>query len=143
MSRNIRVSLKVDLTKYGKGLVPGTEGYTIEPCGIWSRNNDNFVSVCFPGVKTLDVLWTSLEIIDDQYLEEISTLKKEQVEELKSATNIIKYVGPRGGFRHLRYNYTTKDGCKCSTSIGFKKDAEEKIKIFERLGISVKTIVID
>ena len=38
---------------------------------MWSRANDNFVTVCFPNVATLDVLWKSLEIIDEEYLKRV------------------------------------------------------------------------
>ena len=68
MKDRINVRLKVDLTQYLKGLIVGSEGYTIGNYGIWSRANDNFTGVHFPGIGSLDVLWSSLEIIDEEYL---------------------------------------------------------------------------
>lgn len=56
MNKKIKVKLKVNLEKYGEGLKEGTIGYTVGEYGMWSKSNDNFVGVCFPGIKTLDVL---------------------------------------------------------------------------------------
>ena len=67
MEEQIKVKLLVDLTRYADGLVEGLEGYTVGSKGMWSRANDNFVTVCFSNIATLDVLWKSLEIIDEEY----------------------------------------------------------------------------
>lgn len=99
MHERIQVRLKVDLTQYLKGLVAGSEGYTIGNFGIWSRDSDNFTGVHFPGIGSLDVLWSSLEIIDQKYLEKMEIQRKQRLEEYKSAKNIVKYVGPRGGIQ--------------------------------------------
>ncbi|MBZ9691252.1 hypothetical protein ACTFIN_08745 [Clostridium cagae] len=53
---NIAVKLTTDLTKYGKDLVPGIKGITVGQKGIWSRCNNNFISVKFENNITLDVL---------------------------------------------------------------------------------------
>lgn len=142
MERNIKVRLTTDLTKYNKSLVPGVEGYTIGKYGIWSRGSDRFIGINFPGITTLDVLWESLEIIDKKYLEEISCREHELLDELKSATDVVKYIGPRGGFRYLSYSYTDKNGIHVSASNGFKNSAEELIKIFESYGIKIETRVL-
>jgi len=139
MEKRIKVKLKTDLSKYTSGLQPGVEGYTISQYGIWSRGSDRFIGVCFPGIATLDVLWESLEIIDKEYLEEIALHNKKHMEELKSAQNVIKYVGPKGGFRHLSYEYTTVEGNRSHASNGLKSEAERLIKIFEEYGIKVET----
>lgn len=68
MEEQIKVKLLVDLTKYADGLVEGSQGYTIGSKGMYSRANDNFVTVCFPKIATLDVLWKSFKIIDEEYL---------------------------------------------------------------------------
>ncbi|NFH78662.1 hypothetical protein FDA09_04485 [Clostridium botulinum] len=135
---NIAVKLITDLTKYGKGLVPGIKGITVGQKGIWSRCNDNFISVKFENDITLDVLWSGLEIIDDDYLKTIAEDEKKLLEELKSAKNIVKSVGPRGGFRYLCYEYITLDGSKSNKSIGLKKEADKLLELFSKYNLNVK-----
>lgn len=139
MERQIKVKLKTDLSKYAQGLLPGAEGYTIGQYGLWSRGSDRFIGVCFPEIATLDVLWNSIEIIDKDYLEESALLEKRQMEELKSAQNVVMYVGPKGGFRHLSYQYKSLDGISNSVSIGSRSKAERLIGIFNQYGIDVET----
>ncbi|MBU3131948.1 hypothetical protein J1C67_19140 [Clostridium gasigenes] len=95
---NIKVELKTDLTKYGEGLITGIKGITIGQQGTWSRSNDNFITVKFENNIILDVLWNSLEIIDEEYLQKLSKTKTTYLKELKTATNIIKTIGPKGGY---------------------------------------------
>ena len=143
MNQGIKVRLKVDLTKYRPGLVSGTEGTTIGTYGMWSRGSDRFVGVHFPGKGTLDVLWESLEIIDEEYLKRAEEEKNKHLKELKSAKDVVKYVGPRGGFRHLSYTYTDSNGIQVHTSNGFRKDADKLIAFFEKHKIPVITKIID
>ena len=96
IEKGTKVKLTVDLTQYAKGLVAGTEGITAGQQGMWSRGSDRFVTVRFPGITTLDVLWDSLEIIDEEVLKEMDRQKKLFVENLKSAKDVTLYVGPRG-----------------------------------------------
>jgi hypothetical protein len=138
MNDRIQVRLKADLTQYLKGLVAGTEGYTIGNYGIWSRANDNFTGVHFPGVGTLDVLWSSLEIIDKEYLEEMERLRKQRLEEYKTARDIVKYVGPRGGFKGLSFEYTDSNGIKVHYSNGFKQESEKLIEYFKELNLKIE-----
>lgn len=105
MEEKIKVKLLVDLTRYADGLVEGSEGYTVGNNGLWSRANDNFVTVCFPEIATLDVLWKSLEIIDEEYLKRAEESNKEWKEQLKSAKDVELHLGPRGGFRSLQFKY--------------------------------------
>ena len=77
IEKGMKVKLTVDLTQYAKGLVAGTEGITAGQQGMWSRGSDRFITVRFPGITTLDVLWDSLEIIDEEVLKEIDHQKKE------------------------------------------------------------------
>ncbi|WP_252247193.1 hypothetical protein [Clostridium sp. ZBS4] len=79
---NIAVKLTTDLTKYGKGLVPGIKGVTVGQKEIWSRCNDNFISVKFENNITLDVLWSGLEIIDEDYLKTIAENEKNYLKNL-------------------------------------------------------------
>lgn len=138
MDRHIKVKLNTDLSKYGKGLLPGIEGYTVGEYGIWSRGSDRFIGVCFPGIATLDVSWESLEIIDNEYLEEIALLRQKRVTELKNARNVIKYVGPKGGFRYISYEYTSDNGITTHVSNGSKSDADKLIEIFNQYKINVE-----
>lgn len=138
MKKRIKVKLIADLSKYAPGLLPGVEGYTIGEYGRWSRGSDRFIGVCFPEIATLDVLQESIEIIDKEYLEEATLRQKKQIEELKSARNVIMYVGSRGGFRHLSYEYTSVDGISVHVNNGFKDKAEKLIEIFKQYGINVE-----
>lgn len=137
MKKRIKVKLIADLSRYSPGLLPGVEGYTTGEYGRWSCGSDRFINVCFPGIAILDVLWKSIEVIDGEYLEEVELLQIEQMKELKSAKNVIMYVGPKGGFRHLSYEYTSIDGHTVHASNGFKNEAERLIEIFKQYGINV------
>lgn len=142
-SKGIKVALKVDLTKYRSGLVSGTEGTTVGTYGMWSRGSDRFIGVHFPGKGTLDVLWDSLEIIDEEYLKRVEERRNTHLEELKSATRVVKHVGPRGGFINLSYTYTNSNGSLIHVSKGFRKEADELIDFFERNGIEVIIKTVD
>ena len=142
MTKHIKVRLKCDLTKYIPNLVEGSEGYTVQISGIWSRASDRFVGVNFPGKGTLDVLWESLEIIDMEYLAEKKERERKRLEELKTAYDVVKYVGPRGGFKYLSYTYLDLNGIKNHTSNSSKKEAEKLIKIFEDYEIKIIEKVI-
>jgi hypothetical protein len=137
LGERIQVKLKVDLSKYLKGLVAGTEGYTIGTYGMWSRGNDNFIGVHFPGIGSLDVLWSSLEIIDEKYLKEVELQKKQRMEEYKTAQDIIMCVGPRGGFKGLRFVYTDMNGITVNQWVAFKPEADRLIEYFNELKLPI------
>lgn len=137
MMEKIKVRLKVDLTKYGKGFKEGIEGYTIGEYGMWSRGSDRFIGVHFPDAGTLDVLWESLEIIDEDFIKRREQEKEVFLEKLKTVEEAIKYIGPRGGFRSLYY-YSKELG---HVSLYFKEEALEIEKILKSYGIEVKEIV--
>lgn len=138
-----KVKLTVDLTKYANGLFAGTEGITVGQQGMWSRGSDRFVTVCFHGITTLDVLWDSLEIIDEEVLKEIDRQKNLFAENLKGAKDVILYVGPRGGFKYLSYSYTDKEsGINVHTSEGDREQAYKILDILQKCNIPIakKTI---
>lgn len=129
--KQIKVRLMADLTQYGAGLTAGTEGITVGRQGMWSRGSDRFITVNFPGIATLDVLWKSLEIIDQDVLKEIDLQKKAFEESLKTAYDVVLCLGPKGGFRSLSYTYIdAQTGCSVHTSNGFRTEA---IPIIEKL----------
>lgn len=131
----IRVELTEDLTKYGKDLVIGTKGYAIGRKGIYSRNNDNFITVIFDNSQELDVLCKGLKIIDEEYLKKLEIKKAEEKIKLKDAYNIVITYGPHGGFKYLSF--------KCgnvSTSTGFKDEAQYYIDIFKEYNLPIKSI---
>lgn len=142
MYKTIKVRLKTDLTNYLSGLITGTEGVTVGAKGMWSRGSDRFISVHFPGKGTLDVLWNSLEVIDEEYLNQREETEQRLLEEFRSAYDIIKCVGPRGGFKYLSYRYTDSDGIRHSVSTHFRDEADKLINTIEEYGINVVTKVL-
>ena len=60
-------------------------------------------------------------------------------EPLKTATNVVKAVGPQGGLRSLCYEYTNEKGVKVSTSTYDKSEAARLEVFFAEHGIHVQT----
>ena len=141
MEEKIKVKLLVDLTRYADGLVEGSEGYTIGSKGMWSRANDNFVTVCFPNIATLDVLWKSLEIIDEEYLKKAEEWNKEWKKQLKTARCVELHLGPRGGFRSLQFEYLDDNGIVIHYANGFKNEADDIVEIFKANNIKIERII--
>ncbi|MGD8449176.1 MAG: hypothetical protein PVF36_08070 [Desulfobacterales bacterium] len=137
MRDRVKVRLKIDLTEYLRGLIAGSEGYTIGKYVMWSRVNDNFIGVHFPEIGSIDVLWSSLEIIDEEHLNEVETLRAQRLEECKSAKDIVKYIGPRGGFKYLSFHYTDSDGKIVHYSNGFKHESEKIIEYFINMNYKI------
>ena len=139
MERGTKVKLTADLTNYAAGLVAGTEGITVGQQGMWSRGSDRFVTVRFPGIATLDVLWDSLEIIDEEALKEIERQNQLFAENLKGAKDVTLCVGPRGGFKYLSYSYTDKEsGINVHTSVGFRDKAYKIMDILKQYHIPIE-----
>lgn len=136
--RSIAVRLLVDLTRYHPALLRGAEGRTTERNGLWSRANDRFVPVVFPGAGTVDVLWASLEIIDATYLAEMAARHTEKIDALRTARNVVKVLGPRGGFKYLSYEYTDKSGVICHVGTTFRTEGDELIALLKGYGIAVE-----
>ena len=135
----IKVRLIEDLTKYGAGLIVGTEGVTVGRQRMWSRGNDRFITVNFPRIATLDVLWKSLEIIDEDVLKEREAQKTAFEEALKTAHDVVLHLGPKGGFRSLSYEYEdAQTGCPVHTSNGFRTEALEILEKLKSYNIPVK-----
>ncbi|MEG2455063.1 MAG: hypothetical protein RSC08_02320 [Oscillospiraceae bacterium] len=135
---SIQVQLTTDLTKYAKNLVAGTVGVTVAPQGMWSRQSDRFVTVAFPGIATLDVLWKSLKIIDEEFLEAQKARQIIFEESLKTAHDVVLHLGPRGGFHGLDYCYTdAQSGHAMNVSNGFKEEAQRIIELLKSYQIPI------
>jgi hypothetical protein len=107
----IKVELTVDLTKYHRSLVIGTQGVT---CGYGP--DDRSVYVHFPE-HTLYVYYPGLKVLDEAYLSEMDAAQAEAEtklqRELDSAFNIIatfEPVGPNGRVRSVEYSTVEEDG---------------------------------
>jgi hypothetical protein len=133
---SIKVRLKDDLTRYHPSLRIGTEGMTEPNGGMWARGSDRFVSVRFPETR-LDVLWTGLEIIDTKFLAERAAAKKQFHEDLRGASEVVKYIGPRGGFKCISYRIGNS-----SASNGFKEEAEEIESVIRSYKIPIKIEIV-
>ena len=143
MEKNIKVKLTTGLTKYAIGLIPGTEGITVGRQGIWSRGSDRFITVNFPRIGTLDVLWNSLEIIDEEVIQENERQKEIFAENLKTDQDVTLYLGPKGGFRSLSYSYFDKESeITFHTSVGFREQAYEIIEILKTHKVSIKEEIV-
>ena len=61
-----------------------------------------------------------------------------KLEPLKTAQNVIKTVGPQGGFRHLSYEYVNEYGTIVRASTVSKPEAERLEMFFAKHNIPVK-----
>ena len=137
MLEGIKVRLTTDLTAYHKALVPGIEGVTTGQTGMWSRGSDRFIGVHFPGATMLDVLWDSINIIDEVVLAQIAERKRLRFEARKSAKDVVLTVGPAGGLKSLTFHYTDEAGRKSSESTCIRSGIVELVAFFEAHGIEV------
>jgi hypothetical protein len=83
-----------------------------------------------------------LEVVDEKYLQEKREREAKQLEKYKSAQNVIKHVGPKGGFKDLNFEYFDSDDAKVCYSLGIKSEAEKLIEIVMRYGIEVSEKII-
>jgi hypothetical protein len=131
--RPIRVRLKVSLTQYHTALLAGIEGVTVGVHDIWSLGSDQFIGVHFSNAGTFAILRESLEITDEQFLIEKATREQEKWEQLKEARDVVRYLGPKGGFKSLSYEYRRKH-----LSTGSRDEADLLIDFFKKQGIPVR-----
>lgn len=142
MDHRIRVRLTEDLTRYHPQLIPGVEGFTVGRYGLWSRGSDRFIGVHFPQVGTFDILWEGLEIIDKEYLADLAEREKRRLDDLKNAKNVVRTVGPKGGFKYITYEYVDENGITNYMSNGNRQEAEKLIDVFRKHGIKIKEQVL-
>ncbi|HKF26289.1 MAG TPA: hypothetical protein VKB24_09940 [Candidatus Acidoferrum sp.] len=135
----MRVKLTTDLTQYDSRLLNGSEGETGEPLSAWGRSSGFHVGVYFDSGAKLDIGWSSLEIIDAEYLRQQALTEQQQV---STAANVIHYTGPRGGFKELAFDYTrhTDDGADRLTRevIGDRKHGQHLLELFRQHGVPVE-----
>jgi hypothetical protein len=138
----LNVRRTTDLTRYHPDLVQGAEGVTVGQSGLWSRASDRFVGVSFPRAGVFDILWDSLEIIDEAYLQRAAQRAAELRESLKGANNVVCARGPRGGFRYLSYEYVAADGARRHCTTSFRSEANELMEVFRQYGIPIREEII-
>jgi hypothetical protein len=63
--------------------------------------------------------------------------RKQWENHLLSARNVVKEVGPQGGFRYLSYEYTTEGGSTVHAGTGFAAEARELEAFFNQHGIPI------
>jgi hypothetical protein len=61
----------------------------------------------------------------------------EKDQPLKGAQNVVKTIGPQGGFRALRYEIVDRHGTVVHHNIGIKSEAERLEMLFHGYGIPV------
>lgn len=93
--------LKTDLRRYANGLVAGSIGYTAGRTGEFSSVDDKFIMVDFPGIAKLDILWSSLEILDEDILLEMARKEDFIMANIYKVQKADLFMGPLGGFRYL------------------------------------------
>lgn len=58
---------------------------------------------------------------------------------LRTARNVVKVIGPRGGFRSLAYEYTGEQGVTVHVATGIRDEAYRLVAQFMSLGIPITT----
>lgn len=135
-----KVKLKVDLTKYHQSLKIGTKGVTAGRQGIWSRNQDRFITVEFPK-HTLDVLWEGLEITDEEYLNELEKYKLKEKEKFRTAKDVKLIVSRYGTLKYISYKIMNY-GVVRSESENLWDDIIELIKTFNEYNIFIEINIL-
>ncbi len=64
-------------------------------------------------------------------------------EPFKSARNVVKCIGPQGGFRSLSFEYTNESGVTVQTGACSREEAERLEAFFARHGIPVSIQRLD
>ncbi len=134
-----RIRLTCNLQKYNPKLVVGVEGTILRS---ESRLGDRFCQVSFDDIGVIDCLYDGLDVVRSiEYNERAKAYEDRSMAELKTASNVVLYTGPRGGFKYLSYT-TMSNGISCSLSNGDKSSAESIIAKFKTLGIPVTTSIV-
>jgi hypothetical protein len=126
----MRVRLTANLTRYDPRLTDGQEGDTI---GSGSHLGDHFTFVRFDCGAKLDVLWESIEVIDEAFLAAAKKRRDEEDIQLAQATDAVLHLGPNGGFKMLTYRLGTT-----RTTNGLKDKAARIMAVLKSHGIPIR-----
>jgi hypothetical protein len=131
----IKVQLNEDLTRYHHGLKEGIVGVTT----MHRTRNDCFVKVEFPGIYCIiDILWKSLTIVDEEYLEEKRKKQEEMIQAMKENGNAELHWHHCGAYHRLSYEYTPKGKQRHACSNYFSKQAGELYADMRKAGVKVR-----
>lgn len=128
-----RVTLRNDLTRYHGHLTPGATGKLLPQVKVGDSGSlDHFGAVRFDCCgATLDIV---LKALDIEGAEEEAAARDAQLrEDLKTTTEAVLTVGPRGGFRSLYISYN-----RGHLGIGFREEGERALDILREHGIKVE-----
>lgn len=132
----IKVKLNTDLSHYRSGLTYGLEGYTIGNA-YQSDTYNAVIDVYFKDIGTVSVVLDKLDIIDDEYIKFLEKKEEKFLNSLKKSKDIIKYVGPKGGFKHLDFTLDKEIFSIYDRSRGLKIESH-----LEKLNKTIKEEVI-
>jgi hypothetical protein len=148
----IRVTLagRTDIDEYFKlSVVFESERLTHTPLLVFITEQDALTLrivdkptdlLSFPDETPVMGQWTGQRRSDffqftvGQYRQHLAT----KLEPLKTAKNVVKTVGPQGGFRRLSYEYINEHGTIAHASTGSKTEAESLETFFAKHNIPVK-----
>lgn len=132
----IKVKLNSDLTHYMSSLEAGLVGYTMGN----AYKDDTYtavIDVSFENGTTASITLDKLDIIDEDYLNFLKNKEEEFLNSLTSATNIVKRVRPRGGFKKLTFEYDLG-----SLTFYDRESASKVIEKLEELGKEIKEEIV-
>ena len=129
----IKVRLNADLSYYFPGLTSGLEGYTMGNA-FKSDTYTAVINVYFKGYGVATVVLDRLDIIDEEYLDFLKRREETFLKSLKDAKEIVKKVGPKGGFKELELfssfgKITISDKKEADKTERALKQLEKEIKI--------------
>lgn len=133
---SIKVRLNSDLSHYMPGLTCGLEGYTLGNTFKGDTYNA-VVNVYFENYGSASIVLDKLDIIDEEYLAFLKKREKEFFAQLKTADNIVKKVGPQGGFKKLSLTCFLGE-----LSFYDKKQAQKIETALQELGKEIKEEII-
>lgn len=134
---SIKVRLNSDLSYYFPGLTCGIVGYTLGNA-YKSDTYTAVIDVYFEEYGVATVVLDKLDIIDEEYLAFLKKKEKEFLKQLESAHTIEKKIGPKGGFKNLRFI------CSLGELSFYEKSKAERIeKVLKELGKEIKEVVIN
>ncbi len=132
----IKVRLNADLSYYFPGLTSGLEGYTMGNA-FKSDTYTAVINVYFDGYGVATVVLDRLDIIDEEYLDFLKRREETFLKSLKDAKEIVKKVGPKGGFKELKLFSSFG-----KITISNKKEADKIERALKELKKEIKIEII-